>query len=113
MRMILSTSGKIYVDHNINACKWIENMRINFVIEVFKSMFEKYFDPRVLTCPIKRGRYMALAPRPMPVSLGEFTKAWPVFIPFKGEFNYTVVIKTKVRGKLRPFYMATYLFEVI
>ena len=112
LRMILSASGTTYIDQNINACKWIKNQRIGFVIEAFKLFYEKYFDPRILDCPIKKGRYSAIQARPIPKNLGQFGQI-PIFIPFKGIFNYTIVIKTKIgNSKLRPFYMATFIFDI-
>lgn len=99
------------MDQNIDACKWVNNKRIAFVIEAFKSFHEKYLDPRMLECPIKKGRYNTIAARPIPYNLSQFTQI-PIFIPFKGIFNSTTILKTKVRNKFRPFYMVTYIFEV-
>jgi hypothetical protein len=107
---ILSFSGKTFVDQRYNYCKFLKNPRNGVVINFLKE-FNELADPRLLECPIKKGKFVALKPRRIPSNFHDLI-ALPQFLPLKGIFNFTLILKTKIRGKLAPVYQKVQVIEI-
>jgi hypothetical protein len=112
VRLVVTSEGTTYVDQNINFCKWLKNPRVGFIVTYFENRCRKLMDPQLLNCPIKKGFYLASIAKTVRNDLKNFLNA-PSFIPLKGTFNFTKVLKTKIKNKIRPFYMTSEIFRFV
>lgn len=94
----VDVSKQKYIDLTVDFCQWLQNRRINYLINVFKNYFDKFVDPKLLKCPIKKGFYIAATARKIQKNLETFV---PSFIPLKGNLTLTVIMKAKVDKKLQ------------
>jgi hypothetical protein len=110
VRILLSSQGKSYIDQTINFCKWQKNPRIDFLVTYFEEQYKKVVNPKLLQCPIKKGFYLAVGARLISLEASGLFNV-PSFIPIKGTFNFSKIMKTKISGKIQPFYMTSQIIR--
>lgn len=95
------------IDFRVNICKITDN-RVNFVSSFFKNFYEKFYDPKFFTCPIKKGRFVAVQPKPRQF---EVSKLIPSFLSFSGNVTLTLNLQSRIAKKTVDLYTSVELVE--
>lgn len=106
----MKISGKTYIDQNFDYCKWLKNPRINVLMTIFDYL-KNYTDPNFMQCPVKTGSYLVMKARPKTNKLKDIVEL-PSFLPYKGLMNLTVIARTRVKKRLKPFYQRNQVIEI-
>jgi hypothetical protein len=108
VRIILTSGGTTFIDQNLDYCKWLKYPRVGFIIEYFDNRYRQFINPKLLDCPIKKGFYVGMEARPTGKKAQDYATL-PSFIKIQGTYNYTQVLKTKIKNKVRPFFMMNFI----
>lgn len=94
----INTEYRSLMNTTVNLCNWYKKRRANFLIHVFTGFVEKYYNPMLFQCPIKKGRFEAAPAKPIP----NLNILMPGFAPPKNEevYNMTYVFKAKDGRKI-------------
>lgn len=95
-RGIVETPDRKYVDMTINACKWLKNQRVNFLIYVFENHVKKHYNPELFKCPLKKGKYIMTEAREIITNPEGYV---PKFIPMIGNITLTGMARTLINKK--------------
>jgi hypothetical protein len=89
------------IEFNVNFCKWMKNPRVGYIITIFKHFFQDFLDPKMLECPVKKGKYVFMKAR----ELFSGVKANGGFLPtgflLQGNVTFTVIIKGRIDNKMQ------------
>jgi Protein of unknown function (DUF1091) len=103
----ISDSHRTFFENSVNLCKWLKDPRSRFVVAGFKIIF-KDFDPELLNCPVRKGKYVVKGPSPKNRVI---EKELPAFIRLEYDseerLNYTINVKVRVGKILRDFATVT------
>lgn len=110
--VIATSSNRTFLDQQINLCKFFKNQRVFLYISIFKNYYAKYFNPKLLECPIKKGFYRGVEPRPIVKDLNEYGFA-PSMVPTKAVFNITSITKAKIGKGFKRIYTSTWMVELL
>lgn len=84
-------------EHTVNLCSWMKNRRVMWMSKAFEEYFEKFMNPKLLTCPILKGPYVAMEPRKFFTGIATFL---PAFIPMHNNITLMLVLRVKNGKKL-------------
>lgn len=111
-RMTATSSNRTFVDQQINLCKFFKHQRAFFVTSLFKNFYSKYYNPKLLECPIKKGFYHGVDARPRVKDLSEYVDT-PSMVPSKAIFNLTSILRAKIGKGFKQIYSATWMVELL
>lgn len=110
LRVILSSTEKTLIDVHVNLCTWLKNKKIEYMINLLKFL-DSVLNKQIFKCPYKKGQYTLFKSRLMPQTVEDYGGI-PLYMPIKGNFNLTLVGKTKIRKRTRLMFNHYELFEL-
>lgn len=97
-----------FIDHTTNLCKWNENRCGNFLVQMFDTVIDKYYNKILFQCPLKKGLYWAVKPRAKQMNTNDII---PAFVPLKGSVNFTVRARTLIKKRPISLFNTTHIYE--
>lgn len=77
----------------------MEDSRTVYVLTIFRSLFEKNYNPKLFICPIEKGFYVVAEPREYLTNSESFL---PDFVPLRGNLTVRSVIVATIASKTEP-----------
>lgn len=108
MQFVVKTDSQKLIDQTINFCKWMDNRKQNYLINLITKYYDKY-NQLLLKCPIKKGFYIAAEAREKITSAEGF---WPSFIPIKGNITVLKIVKAKVNKAMQYLTRSMNIYEL-
>lgn len=108
LQAVVKSGSQKFVDQTINFCKWMENPRTNYIINIFKRNYDRY-NKKLLECPIKKGFYVAAGPRER---LTNAAGVFPSFLPIKGNITVLQILRAKVGKTMQHLTRTTNVYEL-
>lgn len=96
-------------DHTVNLCNWMKNRRVMWMSRAFEEYFEKFLNPKLLTCPIMKGPYVAMEPRKFFTGIDTFL---PRFIAMNNNITLMLILRVKKGKKLTHLITTTDKLQV-
>lgn len=97
MHLTVDSSNQKFVDYEFDVCKWSSKIQINLMINYFTKYIEEFYNPELLRCPIRPGRYEMAAPRPKISNPAGIAVS---LISISGNITVTAQTKTIVNGEI-------------
>lgn len=108
IQAITRSETQTFLDQTINFCSWMKNRKTNYLIALFKNYYEAY-NPKLLTCPIKKGFYIAAEPRR---KLTDAESFMPSLLPIRGNITVLKIVKAKINKTMHHLIRATNIYEL-
>lgn len=108
IQAITATESQKLLDQTINFCKWMENRKTNYLINLFKNYYASY-NPKLLKCPIKKGFYIAAEPRKKITNAENMV---PSFMLTKGNITVVKIAKARVNKTMHNLIRATNIYQI-
>lgn len=97
MHLTVDSSNQKFVDYEFDVCQWSSKIQINFMINYFTKYIEEFYNPELLRCPIRPGRYEMAAPKPR---ISDPAGIAVSLISISGNITVTAQTKTIVDGEI-------------
>lgn len=110
-RFIIETTERRIIDHVFNLCQWLKNPKGNFFIGLFEKYYKEVINPKLLQCPFKKGRYVAVRAREKNFQASEVQKSAPVYLPTKGNITIKSINKVKIGKIMKNLANITEVYE--
>jgi hypothetical protein len=106
----LFTGERAYINERVKYCQFLNQRKVNGIVNYFSNIVDKFYCKDLLTCPIKKGIYNYTFGRER---LVDPTKTVPLFIPYKGNVTLRIEFKVKLGNSTKLISMAndTHVFE--
>lgn len=108
-RIIAENPKQKFIDQTVNFCKWCKSRHTNFLIKMFTNYYEKYSNPELMECPIKKGFYIILKAREIITKPHDFL---PSLLPLKGNITLILSLKVRIAGKTQDLSRSTKIYEL-
>jgi hypothetical protein len=112
-RVVISSADRVFFDHSTNFCNLITNPKLNMFVTFLKRYLGKYFNTKLLGCPIKKGKYVAVENREVPKNLNEIVQLPKVPLGKTEIINITAIVKTKIAGKMKMLFTSVDMFKLV
>lgn len=82
----------------INVCNWLQHRRVFWALRIFEEFVENNFNQKIFACPLIKGKYVAVEPRP--IFNNPIQDYMPKFVRMNSNINMTMIFRVKNGRKL-------------
>lgn len=107
-RFKVFNSERTFVEMKFDVCKFFTNPRGQFLINQLKNYYVKHYNPKFMTCPIKKGSYMVAGSREVVQDVNDVI---PLFVEKRGNITISTAAYTKVGKKMMKIGTVSEMFE--